>query len=73
MPQSRKTQVSLIDTPFLALCFPLCTAFFLCGKDKFTGQSYEPRRGWIEERLLFSSSVFRLVTRLPHLSLCSHE
>ncbi len=32
MPQSRKTQVSLIDTPFLALCFPLCTAFFCVEK-----------------------------------------
>jgi hypothetical protein len=32
----------------------------LCGEDKFTRQSYEHRRGWVEERLLFLSSVFSI-------------
>jgi hypothetical protein len=32
----------------------------LCGEDKFTGQSYEHRRGWVEERLLFLSTVFSI-------------
>jgi REP element-mobilizing transposase RayT len=32
----------------------------LCGMDKYTGQSYEHRRGWVEERLLFLSSVFSI-------------
>jgi hypothetical protein len=29
-------------------------------ENKFTGQSYEHRRGWVEERLLFISSVFSI-------------
>jgi REP element-mobilizing transposase RayT len=29
-------------------------------EDKFTEQSYEHRRGWVEERLLFLSSVFSI-------------
>jgi hypothetical protein len=32
----------------------------LCGEDKFTGQSYEHRRGWVEERLLFLGLVFAI-------------
>jgi REP element-mobilizing transposase RayT len=32
----------------------------LCGIDKYSGQSYEHRRGWVEERLLFLSSVFAI-------------
>jgi hypothetical protein len=60
MPQSRKTQVSLIDIPYY-YCVSRCVCrSFLCGNDKFTGQSYEHRRGWVEKRLLFLSSVFSI-------------
>ncbi|MEP0496148.1 MAG: transposase, partial [Paraglaciecola sp.] len=33
---------------------------FLCGEDKVTGQNYEHRRGWVEDRLLFLGSVFSI-------------
>ena len=60
MPQSRKTQVSLIDTPYYHCVSRWVHRSFLCGTDKYTGQSYEHRRGWAEERLLFLSSVFSI-------------
>ncbi|WP_233243784.1 hypothetical protein [Bacterioplanes sanyensis] len=31
---------------------------FLCGTDHNTGQCYEHRRGWLEDKLLFLPEVF---------------
>jgi hypothetical protein len=60
MPQSHKTQVILIDTPYYHCVSRCVRRSFLCGTDKYTGQSYEHRRGWVEERLLFLSSVLSI-------------
>ncbi|MFT4937407.1 MAG: hypothetical protein ACI88A_000421 [Paraglaciecola sp.] len=58
MPQARKNKISLIDTPYYH-CISRCVrSSFLCGTDKYSGQSYEHRRGWVEERLLFLVSIF---------------
>lgn len=60
MPQSRKTQISLIDTPYYHCVSRCVRRSFLCGEDSVSGQSYEHRRAWVEERLLFLSSVFAI-------------
>mgnify|MGYP003632382199 CR=1 FL=1 len=60
MPQSRKSQISLIDTPYYHCVSRCVRRSFLCGIDKYSGQSYEHRRGWVESRLLFLASVFSI-------------
>ncbi|MFT6952587.1 MAG: hypothetical protein ACJAUL_003755 [Paraglaciecola sp.] len=70
MPQPRKSQVSLIDT-FYYHCVSCCVRHsFLCGKNKYSGQNYEHRRGWVEGRLLFLSAAFAIdiYSRHPCLS-----
>ncbi|MCF2910860.1 transposase [Pseudoalteromonas sp. DL2-H2.2] len=58
MPTARKRQVSLSDTKYYH-CISRCVRrAFLCGKDRLTGQSYEHRRDWVEEKLLTLAKVF---------------
>jgi len=60
MPQPRSSQISLSDTPYYH-CISRCVRrSFLCGIDNYSGQSYEHRRGWVEQRLLFLSSIFSI-------------
>ena len=60
MPQPRSSQISLSDTPYYHCVSRCVRRSFLCGVDNYSGQSYEHRRGWVEQRLLFLSSVFSI-------------
>jgi REP element-mobilizing transposase RayT len=60
MPQPRSSQISLLDTPYYHCVSRCVRRSFLCGIDNYSGQSYEHRRGWVEKRLLFLSSVFAI-------------
>ncbi|MBU2916547.1 Type I secretion system protein TolC [Psychrosphaera sp. F3M07] len=58
MPRPREFQISLSDTPYYH-CISRCVRrAFLCGEDKQTHQSYEHRRQWVEDKLLFLPHVF---------------
>jgi hypothetical protein len=63
-PKTRKSGV-FVAYNLLPLRIPLCASFILvwCGSravDSYSGQSYEHRRGWVEERLLYLSSVYAI-------------
>ena len=60
MPQTRKNQINLIDTPYFHCVSRCVRRAFLCGTDSYSGKNVEHRRGWVEERLLFLSSLFSI-------------
>ncbi|WP_298773365.1 transposase [uncultured Shewanella sp.] len=77
MPTARKAIVSIEDTPYYH-CISRCVRrAYLCGKDDYTGQSYEHRREWVEERILELGRVFAIdicayavMSNHLHLVLC---
>ncbi len=60
MPKPRKQQIFLSETPYYH-CVSRCVGrAFWCGEDATTQKSFEHRREWVQERLLFLSSVYTI-------------
>ena len=60
MPKPRSQQICINETPYYH-CISRCVRrAFLCGQDNQTGQSYEHRRSWVEDRLLTLGKVFAI-------------
>jgi hypothetical protein len=77
MPKPRKSQVSLEDTPYYHCVSRCLRRSFLYDIDSYSGNSYEHRRAWVEERLLWLSSIFSIdfcaytvMNNHVHLVLC---
>ena len=60
MAKPRNQQIDLAHTPYYHCVSRCVRRAFLCGHDEQTGKSYDHRRGWIEQRLLFLGQVFAI-------------
>jgi putative transposase len=65
MTLPRKQLISIEDTPYYHIVSRCVRSALLCGKDKYSGKSYEHRRGLIVDRAKFLASVF-------HVDICSY-
>jgi hypothetical protein len=60
MPKPREQQISLKAAPYYH-CISRCVRrAFLCGTDNITGNSYEHRRSWLENKLLDLPQIFAI-------------
>ena len=58
MPKARKSQISLLDTPYYHCVSRCVRRAFLCGEEQ--GKSFEHRRQWVEDRIHVLSDVFTI-------------
>jgi REP element-mobilizing transposase RayT len=56
----RTQQISLSDTPYYHIMSRCVRRSVLCGTDDRTGQCFEHRRQWIEDRIRLLASVFSI-------------
>ncbi|WP_127558587.1 hypothetical protein [Saccharospirillum alexandrii] len=60
MPRSRKSQIALEATPYYQCTSRCVRRAFLCGRDEHSGNGYERRRYWIEQRMVELATVYAL-------------
>ena len=60
MTISRSQQIDLSVTPYYHCVNRCVRRAYLCGEDKYSGQSYEHRRGWIVDKMKTLSAVFAI-------------
>jgi REP element-mobilizing transposase RayT len=60
MTQKRANLISLSDTCYYHCVTRCARGSFLGGVDAYSGQSYEHRRAWVEDRIFYLCSVFAI-------------
>ncbi|HDH08354.1 MAG TPA: transposase [Gammaproteobacteria bacterium] len=60
MPRSRKSQISLDDTPYYHCICRCVRRAFLWGVDQYSGKDYSHRKQWVVEKLAELSGIFAI-------------
>lgn len=60
MPKPRYTQISHDATHYYHGVSRCVRRAYLCGTDALTGQSYEHRRQWVEDKLIAIGRIFAI-------------
>ncbi|BBP44291.1 transposase [Thiosulfativibrio zosterae] len=60
MTKARESQIDLSQTPWYHLVNRCVRRAYLCGVDSISGQNYEHRRAWIEQRIMQLANVFAI-------------
>jgi len=60
MPRSRKSQISLDDTPYYHCICRCVRRAFLWGVDQYSGKDYSHRKQWVVDKLAELSEIFAI-------------